>query len=125
MAVLTPSQFVGYIMSHSVPLVAYVSTRIFFGNIPETVTTKPVINYMIVGKPRLSVHGIYRTHFQINVRDTNPEQIWTIANLIINLFDEYQDVADGYSVQCGYFDDARMMAEPNNYIVPIDIYITK
>jgi hypothetical protein len=130
LAISSVSHFVGYGLSHTVAITNYVggasTPRIYFGNIPETVTAKPVINYMIVGKPRLAISGVNRVHFQINVRDINPEQVWIIANLIISLFDNYQDVIDGYDIQCGYYDNSRMLQEPNGvYVVPIDIYITK
>ena len=124
MAVSNIQEAVYYILSQNASITALVSTRIYHGNIPETVTTKPVINYMVVSRPRSAVTDNYRIHFQINVRATTPAQAWLIAGYVIDSFDNYQDTADGFDVQSGYYDNSRCMTEPDNvYVVPLDIYL--
>ena len=125
MAVTTINEFVAYILGTHAQIKVLVGNRIFHGNIPETITTKPVINYMIVSKPRSAVTDVYRVHYQINVRSTTPAQAWLIAGYVIDCFDNYQDTADGFDVQAGYYDNSRILTEPNNvYVVPLDIYLT-
>ena len=119
------TQFTGYLMLNTAAITAYTSTRIFHGMIPETQITLPAINYMVVDKMRQAATNVVRAHMQINVRDTNPERVWTIAGLVKDTFDNYQGTAAGFDAQCGYYDNSRMLTEPNNvYVVPLDIYIT-
>lgn len=121
---MTVSQFIGYRLNNTAAVTTYTSTRIYHGNIPESVTTLPAINYFKVSHNSLQSTTVIRDHFQISVRASTAETAWTIAEEVVKTFFELQGTINNFDVQNCYFDAASMIAETNTvYHVPIDIYV--
>jgi len=117
-------QFVGYHLLNSTEVQDY-TTHVYHGNIPETDTYMPVINYFMVSRPEIADGAADKPRYQISCRARNPQTAMLLANSVKSAFTEIQDYIGGFSVQNTHFVGSQFLREPDNvYHVPVDIYIT-
>jgi hypothetical protein len=121
---MTSSQFVGYRLNNYASVIAIVSTRIYFGYLPETEITLPSINYNIISAPNLW-GNVERERYQISCRAINPETCKELAFQVRRAFNNLQDTINTFDVQMCWFENITMILEPDNiYHIPVDFFIT-
>lgn len=122
---MTDYQFVGYRLLNSTSITDVVSNRIYHGEIPETVTTLPAINYFIVSRPNNILNGHYeRPRYQISCRASTPGAVVDLAHKVHSAFNNLQGSIGGFDVQNTYYENSFVITEPDNvYHVPVDVFI--
>lgn len=123
-------QFIGYTLLQTTAITSIVSTRVYHGYIPETVTSKPVINYYQLSGPGRG-YGMETKTFTINCRATDPAVARDLGDKVVSLFGGAEGMGTyGYSSS---FSIARASVvrdngliledESDSYNVPIDVLI--
>jgi hypothetical protein len=124
---MTDNEYIGYKLKNDATITSYVgsgtSARIYFGFVPETVTTYPVINYFVVSYMNHE-NRRDRVHYQISVRSKSQDQAKKIAYAIETLFDTKQETVNSFDVQKIYWDQSNLIMEGKDiYHFAVDIYI--
>lgn len=120
---MTSGQFIGYRLNNTAAVTALVSTRIYHGLVPESVTTLPAINYYMISAPNLW-GNTERERWQISIRSNDPENAQEIAFEVRNAFNNLQDSINSFDVQNCWYEDKRMIIEePGIYHIPVDIFV--
>jgi hypothetical protein len=124
MPVSNEAQALGYLLNNTAGIIAITSTRIYFGEIPETVFTLPTINYFLVSAPNLDTQT-ERRRYQISCRAKDPFVCLNLAHQVRAALNNYQGTQSTFDINMIYYDDTKMIREDNNiYHCPVDVFIT-
>ena len=124
---MTDNEYIGYRLKSDATVTGYIgsgtSARIYFGFVPEPVTTYPVVNYFVVSYMNHE-NRRDRVHYQISCRGKSQDQVKKLAYAIETLFDTKQETVNGFDVQKVYWDQSNLLMEGKDiYHIAIDIYI--
>jgi hypothetical protein len=112
MSVTTPGQFIGYKLLHDADVIAITSTRIYNGDIPETVTTLPAINFYFISSSGAAGNEESES-WQINCRSTTQELVLALAFLVKKSFTNICGTYSGFDVQNTEVIRQSILEEPN------------
>jgi hypothetical protein len=120
---------IGYKLLNSTAVSDIVGARVYHGAIPETVTTLPAINYILVSRPTIAFGLVERPRYQISCRAETPSGAMDLANVVQTTFKGLHETVStgsgGFDIQATYVDGSRMIREPdNNWHVPVDVFVT-
>jgi hypothetical protein len=129
---MTPSQATAKLLNEASAITNIVSTRIYFGNRPDT-TIMPCINFYELPGGQNSV-GFQRIGYSINCRAITAETVLTLAREVDYLFNGTSGTGIyGYASNVSVFGFARaftqrrqgLIPEPDNggYNAPVDIFM--
>lgn len=125
MAVTRDYQAVGYKLLNSTGVTAFVSNRIFHGDIPEGSTTLPAINYFFISRPNILYGHGERVRYQISCRSTDPGECMNLAHEVHSALNNVQESVNGFDIQDIRYDGSNFVIEPNGiYHIPVDVFVT-
>ena len=118
-------QALGQKMYGSTEISDLVGTRIYHGTVPETESTLPNINYFLVSRPNIAFGYVQRPRFQISCRAETAAEAMNLAQTVREVLINLQESIGGFDIQDIYYDDSRMLLEPENiHHVPVDVFMT-
>ena len=120
---ITSANAIGYKMQADAAIKAIISTRMYHGDVPATITTYPQINFFRVSAAFLEGNA-ERERWQINCRAKTVVEAQNLAYLVRNCFNEYQGAAGtSFDFNMVHFDNVNYIPEANNiYNCAVDIF---
>lgn len=117
---------VGYRLFTYAAVSALVGSRIYHGQIPETQSTLPVINYFRVSNEPIINGWAERARYQISCRDNSPGDCETLAFAVFDAFNNLEETTiNGFDIDDSEIITQSMLIEENGiYHIPIDVYLS-